>query len=87
MNTKTLMLAAAAALSLGIGTAMAQESAGGYAASPSEDRQLLQQSEAYGAQVKAALAAHANQPQYGSSDSTSQQTNWPVLQGGDGSGG
>jgi hypothetical protein len=87
MNTsKTFMLAAATALSFGMGTAMAQESAGGYIAGPMEQRELLAQSEAYGAQVKSALAAQAHQPQYGSSDRTNESS-WPVLEGGDGSGG
>jgi len=92
-TTKILALAALAALSLGVGTAMAQESAGGYIASPFEQRELLAQSHAYGDRVTAALAAPsaaANAaPQYGSSDSTSTTTTtaWPVLQGGDGSGG
>jgi hypothetical protein len=85
-TTKTLVLAALTALSLGAGTAMAQESGGGYIAGPSEQRSLLAQSQAYGTQVKAALATHANAPQYGSSDRTSVTT-WPALQGGDGSGG
>jgi hypothetical protein len=87
MNTsKTLMLAAVAAMGLGIGTAMAQESAGGFIAGPMEQRELLAESQEYGAQVKSALAAQANQPQYGSSDRTNQ-SNWPVLEGGDGNGG
>jgi hypothetical protein len=79
-NAKTLMLAAVAALSLGVGTAMAQESAGGYIAGPFEQRELLIQS-------RHAAAAPVNaEPQYGSSDRTSTTT-WPVLQGADGNGG
>jgi hypothetical protein len=87
-STKTLMLAALTVMSLGIGTAMAQESAGGYIAGPFEQRELLAQSHAYGDQVATALAAPgANAaPQYGSSDRAST-TNWTVLEGGDGTGG
>jgi hypothetical protein len=80
-NTKTLMLAAVAALSLGVGTAMAQESAGGYIAGPFEQRELL---------IKSHHAATAPtvtaEPQYGSSDRAGTTT-WPVLQGADGNGG
>jgi hypothetical protein len=85
-TTKTLMLAALTALSLGAGTATAQESGGGYIAGPSEQRSLLAQSQVHRAQVKSALATHADATQYGSSDRTSV-TDWPALQGGDGSGG
>jgi curli biogenesis system outer membrane secretion channel CsgG len=85
-TSKTLMLAAVAAMAVGIGAAMAQESSGGYIAGPMEQRELLAQSQAYGARVKSALAAQANQPQYGSSDRTNESI-WPALQGGDGNGG
>jgi hypothetical protein len=84
--TKSLMLAAVTALSLGVGTAMAQESAGGVNAGPYETAQLnkmlAQQTAA--ANARAATASiHA--PQFGSSDRTST-TNWTVL-GADGNGG
>ena len=81
-TTKSLMIAALAALSLGVGTAMAQESAGGAGFGPYETSQLNK----ILAQQPAAVTAHA--PQYGSSD-VAQSTYWPtpVLQGGDGNGG
>lgn len=82
-KTKSLMLAALATLSLGIGTAaMAQESAGGYIAGPSEQQQLLTTSH----HSFAAPVANAA-PQYGSSDVTTPVSNWPALQGGDGAAG
>ena len=56
-NTKTLMLAAVAALSLGVGSAMAQESADGAF--------FLNQSPA---PAQAAPARHQAMPQAGSSD-------------------
>jgi hypothetical protein len=80
-NTKSLMLAAVAALSLGVGTAMAQESAGGYIAGPFEQRELLIKSH-----HTAAAPITNGESQYGSSDRASATT-WPVLQGADGNGG
>ena len=79
-NIKTLTLAAVTALSLGLGTAMAQESSG--APGPYETAQLNQ---ILAAQHAAALAAAKHAPQYGSSE----RPVFPVqtLQGGDGSGG
>ncbi len=62
-NFKSLMLAAAAALSLGVGSAMAQESAGGVNAGPFETRQL-ERALGAGQQVVPMTA----QPQAGSSD-------------------
>ena len=88
-TTKTLMLAAVAALSLGVGTAMAQESAGGVDALPYETMQLHQarQSAAIAGNSQAAYdAAHA--PQYGSSDvTTPRNVLVPPLLGADGNGG
>jgi hypothetical protein len=88
-TTRTLMLATVAALSLGAGVAMAQESGGGYIAGPNEQRELLAQSRDYGAQVARAMGAPTSTTtQYGSSDRPSTSvSNWPALQGGDGSGG
>jgi hypothetical protein len=79
-TTKSLMLAALAALSLGVGTAMAQESSG--APGPYETAQLNQM---LAAQHAAALAASNHAPQYGSSERPVFPV--PTLQGGDGSGG
>ena len=81
-TTKSLMLAALAALSLGVGSAMAQESAGGVGFGPYETSQLNK------ILAQQAAAAKAHVPQYGSSDTT-KTTYWPtpVLQGGDGNGG
>jgi hypothetical protein len=62
-NFKSLMLAAAAVLSLGVGSAMAQESAGGVNAGPWETLQL--QRELNGTHQFTPLSA---QPQAGSSD-------------------
>jgi hypothetical protein len=76
------MLAALAALSLGVGTAMAQESAGGVNAGPYETAQLTKM---LAAQHAAALAASNHTPQYGSADRPVYPV--PTLQGGDGSGG
>jgi hypothetical protein len=81
-NTKTLMLAALTALSLGVGTAMAQESAGGVGSYETEQLNKLL------AGQHAAAAANADAPQYGSSDRTDTSNRLvPVLTGGDGSGG
>ena len=81
-TTKSLMFAALAALSLGVGTAMAQESAGGVGFGPYETMQLNK----ILAQQAAAAKAHA--PRYGSSDATNTTSSpTPVLLGGDGSGG
>jgi hypothetical protein len=79
-NIKTLTLAAVTALSLGIGTAMAQESSG--AVGPYERAELSQM---LAAQHAAALAAAKHAPQYGSSERPVFPV--PTLQGGDGSGG
>jgi hypothetical protein len=83
------MLAGLAALSLGVGTAMAQESAGGANASY-ENQQLLAMERAAASQVATGHVAPTFNfaPQYGSSDRTNV-SNWPVpvLTGGDGSGG
>ena len=88
-TTRTLMLAAATVLSLGVGAAMAQESAGGVDAMPYETMQLNQarQSAAIAGNSQAAYnAAHA--PQYGSSDVTTTRTvPVPTLLGADGNGG
>jgi hypothetical protein len=82
-NTKSLILAAAAALSVGLGTvAMAQESAGGYIAGPFEQQRLLN----LGRHSLAAPAVNAA-PQFGAADRTSTISSWPVLEGGDGAGG
>jgi hypothetical protein len=71
-NFKSLMLAAVAALSLGVGSAMAQESAGGVNAGPFETLELHN---ALGANRYASpLTA---QPQAGSSDVDQYRT--PVL--------
>jgi hypothetical protein len=79
-NIKTLTLAAVTALSLGFGTAMAQESSG--AVGPYERAELSQM---LAAQHAAALAASKHTPQYGSSERPVFPV--PTLQGGDGSGG
>ena len=88
-TTKTLMLAAVAAMSIGIGAAMAQESAGGVDAMPYETMQLnlANQAAANAANSQAAYnAAHA--PQYGSSDATTARiVPVPTLLGADGNGG
>jgi hypothetical protein len=83
-TTKTFILAGLTALSLGVGTAMAQESAGGYIAGPFEQRELLAASRALA--TRAPLPNADVAPQYGSADRTNLST-WPALQGGDGSGG
>ena len=57
-NIKTLALAAMTALSLGLGTAMAQESGGGVGFGPWETEQLQ----------KALSGMHHGAPQAGSSD-------------------
>ena len=62
-NLKTLTLAAVTALSLGLGTAMAQESAGGVGFGPWETQQL--QKTLSGMHQAAPLTS---QPQAGSSD-------------------
>jgi hypothetical protein len=62
-NLKTLSLAAVTALSLGVGTAMAQESAGGVGFGPYETQQL--EKALSGARHAAPVTA---QPQAGSSD-------------------
>jgi hypothetical protein len=79
-NTKGLMLAAATALSLGIGTAMAQESAGGVNAGPNETA-LLNKALARQAPPSAAPtgAASANVPQYGSSDRSNVNMWWGLA--------
>jgi hypothetical protein len=88
-TTKTLVLAGLSALSLGVGSAIAQESAGGYIAGPLDQSPLSRTVRAQPAVVHtsdtdAVTIAHV--PQYGASDRTTLNS-WPVLQGGDGSGG
>jgi hypothetical protein len=82
-TTRTLLLAGFAALSLGVGSAMAQESAGGYIAGP-YDQQTTGTVRTpvmhYGPQATVTDQA----PQYGSAD-RAPVSNWPVMQGGDGS--
>jgi hypothetical protein len=87
------MLAAMTALSLGVGTAMAQESAG-IVAGPYETAQLKQmliaQAAAGNPSAMAAVGStrSTSVPQYGSSDTANKLSfPVPVLQGGDGSGG
>jgi hypothetical protein len=82
-STKTLILAAFAVMSVGMGAAMAQESAGGVNAGPYETQQLAKLTQILVA--KAAATPH-RALQYGSSD-FSNIGNSPVLQGGDGTGG
>jgi hypothetical protein len=82
MNTKKiLILATLAAISVGMGSAMAQESAGGVNAMPYETQELTKLNQVL--MSKAATTRH--EPQFGSSD-YSTVTNSPVLQGSDGSG-
>lgn len=82
--TKTLLLAGFAALSLGAGAAMAQESPGGYLAGPYD------QSTAGAVQTAPAFrygpsAMNVGQsPQYGSADHSVSNPS-PVLEGSDGS--
>jgi hypothetical protein len=92
-NIKTLTLAALAALSLGFGTAMAQESAG-IVGGPYETAQLkqvlIQQAAAGNPSAMAAVGStrSTSVPQFGSSDAANKLSfPVPVLQGGDGSGG
>jgi hypothetical protein len=83
-NFKSLMLAAAAALSLGVGNAMAQESAGGVNAGPWETMELNNALRAH--QYAAPLSA---QPQAGSSDVDQYRAPVPLQQnliGADGNG-
>jgi hypothetical protein len=84
-TSKLLMLAALAALSLGVGTAMAQESAGGVNAGPYETAQLNRMLAQQAVDARAATTS-TRAPQFGSSDRINT-SNWAVLQGGDGSGG
>jgi hypothetical protein len=88
-TTKTLLLAGFAALSLGVGAAMAQESPGDGYVSPYQMQQLPA-SRAVPAAMQAGHAAAtpaSDLPvQYGSSDHASVN-DWQVLQGGDGVGG
>jgi hypothetical protein len=86
-TTKTLMLAAVTALALGVGNAMAQESAGGVGFGPYETEQLNKLLARQAANSHN-VAASSHAPQYGSSDLTNA-TRWPtpVPQGGDGNGG
>jgi hypothetical protein len=78
-NTKSLMLAAVAALSLGLGTAaMAQDSAFFL----EQDQQL------HGRTAPLTVQPSVNgAPQSGSADRSDAISSWPVLQGGDGAGG
>lgn len=85
-TTKTLALAALAALSLGIGTALAEgETPGGVGVGPWETQQLNR--------ILAQQAGHSRNaavitqtPQYGASDAMSRIP-YPVLEGGEGNGG
>ena len=80
--TKTLLLGALTALSIGAGTAaMAQESAGGVGAGPWEQHQfnlLVDRQDA--------AAATGYAPQYGASDRVTTSLPAPVPQAADGSG-
>jgi hypothetical protein len=79
-NTKTLMLAAAAALSLGVGTAMAQDG-------PDSSFPLEQQHQLTTPAGQQAVPM-SSQPQAGSSDvERAPAYPAPTLIGGDGSGG
>jgi hypothetical protein len=78
-NTKSLLLAAVAALSLGVGTAMAQDSA-------FFTEQAQQWPHSQVAPITVQPAANAA-PQPGSSDRAVTTSSWPVLEGGDGAGG
>jgi hypothetical protein len=80
-TTKTLLLAAFTAISVGMGAAMAQETPGGVGFGPYETEQLAKLTRAF----EAKAAAQRQQPQYGSSD-VRAMTIAPVLQGGDGGG-
>jgi hypothetical protein len=78
-NTKSLMLAAVAALSLGFGTAvMAQDSAFFL----EQDQQLHGRTAPLTVQPSVKGA-----PEFGSADRASTISSWPALQGGDGAGG
>jgi hypothetical protein len=81
-TTKTLILAGFAAMSVGMGAAVAQESAGGVNAGPYETQQLAKLTQILAA--KAAATPH-RELQFGSSDFRAMG-NSPVLQGGDGNG-
>ena len=86
-TTKTLMLTALTALSLGAGAAMAQESAGGVNAGPYETMELnnlLAQQQAAAAQAANTEAA-TRAPQYGSSERPVYPV--PTLESADGNGG
>jgi hypothetical protein len=81
-NFKSLLLGAVAALSLGVGFAMAQESAGGVNAAPYETLQL-QRALGGGHQV----APLTGQPQAGSADVDQIKVPlYPTLIGADGNG-
>ena len=82
-TTKSLVIAALAALSLGVGTAMAQESAGGVGFGPYETDQLNKIMAQWApSKTHDNFGVRRQAPQAGSSD----VTYWPtqqVLQGGD----
>jgi len=78
-TTKILLLAGFTALSLGAGTAMAQESAGGYIAGPF-DQQSISAPRAPRAGGAALILNQA--PQYGAADHA-VSGNWAVPQGSD----
>jgi energy-converting hydrogenase Eha subunit F len=83
-NIKSLMLAAVTALSLGVGTAMAQESAGDRPG-PYETMELKQMLAQQAAAAKARTAqASTAEPQYGSSDRIATPDLMPTLEGGGG---
>lgn len=80
MNTKKLILAAVAAMSVGMGSAMAQESAGGVNAMPYQTQELAKLNQVL--MSKAATTRH--EPQFGSSDYNKTAPLTQVLQGSDG---
>ena len=84
-TTKTLVLAALTALTLGTGAAMAQESGGGVGSEPYVMQQLSKALATFHA-TEAQAASTANRtPQYGSSDRPAYPV--PTLEGSDGNGG
>jgi hypothetical protein len=80
--SKTLMLAAVTALSLGAGSAMAQESAGGVNAGPYETSELQQMYARYATARPAQTSAV--EVQSGSSDGIATSNPLPTLEGGGG---
>jgi hypothetical protein len=78
-NTKTFILAALTALSLGAGTAMAQDSA-----FFTEQARQMRTSPAFGQAVPMTAHAANTAPQYGSSDRPTYDFTLPELDGGGG---